>query len=336
MKCLLATVSGLLVSATMATAQPVALPEDVLSHPNPSIVAAYEANSENILSLYGTVINLDAGENERLAAFEELAIEYPIVSEVAARDVINDEATSVALFAVQLLKGSVVMSDHQMPSSMEGLSPLVSYIMQSHRASRNALRTAVTDPREELRGAAAGFLASLSDMETLTAISENPELYSASDAVSLITLASGEDGLALLEQYLETEDQAARALSVEYLAAIPEYQARIRSEVFLNSDTDDVVRQAAASSLGIYDNEFANYALIVAGEENLSPELYQSVVGNYVDQIAARGELSPNAANSIASQIDSQLTIYQGISEPSDAIRQIESIQRRLDAISRF
>ena len=186
----------------------------------------YQLNADQIAELRASAADTGLSDEARLAAFSQLALEYPIAAEAAARKLVADDATPVALQAVQYLMGKVVMSDHDMSHGTEGISPLVRYTMMSHMRSRAALRDAVTDPRSELRDAVAPFLSSLSDMEALEAITKSTELYSDADAAALITLSSSEDSLALLEQYISSDDTAAQAASVEYLGAFPQYQSR--------------------------------------------------------------------------------------------------------------
>ena len=270
----------------------------------------------------------------RLSAFAQLALEYPIAATVAARGLVSDDATPMALQAVQYLMNELVMSDHDLSRGTEGFSSLGRYIIMSHMASRTALLDIITDPRPELRDVVAPFFASLSDLQALEAIIGSPEFYSDVEAALLITLSSSKDSLALLEQYLSSDDPAAQVVSVEYLATIPQFQDRIISEVFLNRDAHNTVRLAAAESLGLYDNKFTNYALIVAGEQGVSPDLYRSAVSNYVEQAIRDGLLGPNAAGNFANQIG----IYIGsIDDPSaydDTIAEIRLIKQRLEAIA--
>ena len=306
---------------------------EISNHPNPSVVAFYQSNSDQIAELLVAVNDSGQGDEARLSAFSQLALEYPIAAEIAARELVADDATPVAWQAVQYLIGEVVMSDHDMSQGTEGFSPLVRYTMMSHMASRSALRDTVTDPRPELRDVVAPFLSSLSDMEALEAITESPELYSDAEAAVLITLSSSEDSLALLEQYISSDDTTAQAASVEYLAAFPQFQDRIRSKVFLNSAVDDTVRSVAGESLSLYDNKFANYALIVAGEQDVSPDLYRSAISGYVEQSLKDGLLRPKAAGNFANQIDNYIGSIDDTLSYSDAIDEIQLIKQRLETI---
>ena len=110
----------------------------------------------------------------------------------------------------------------------------------------------------------------------------------------------------------------------------------IRSEVLLNSEVDDTVRSAAADSLSLYDSEFANYALIVAGEQGVSPELYRSVVSGYVERSLNEGQLGPEAAGNFANQINSYIGSIEDAAPHSEAIDEIQSIEERLQSISNF
>ncbi len=308
----------------------------ISSHPNPSVVSFYQSNTEQITELYAVVTDGSQIQDARLSAFAQLALEYPIAAKVAARELVGDEATAVALQAVQYLMGDVVMSDHDMSNGVEGFSPLVRYTMISHMTSRAALRAAITDERVQLRDTVAPFLASLSDSAALEAITTSPELYTDAEAASLVTLSSSEESLALLENYISSDDTSAQATSVEYLAAFPNYQSRIRSEVLLNGEMDDVVRTAAAESLSLYDSDFASYALIVAGEQGVSPELYQRVVSGYVEQVINDGRLGPEAAGNFANQIGNFIDSIEDKSQFENAIGEIEAIEQRLQSISDF
>ena len=270
----------------------------------------------------------------RLSAFAQLVMEYPIAATVAAREIVSDDSTPVALQAVRYLMNELVMSDHDLSRGTEGFSSLGRYIIMSHKASRTALLDIITDPRPELRDVVAPFFASLSDLQALEAIIGSPEFYSDVEAALLITLSSSKDSLALLEQYIFSDDPAAQVVSVEYLATIPQFQDRIISEVFLNRDAHNTVRLAAAESLGLYDNKFTNYALIVAGEQGVSPDLYRSAVSNYVEQAIRDGLLGPNAAGNFANQIGTYIGSIDDPSAYDDTIAEIRLIKQRLEAIS--
>ena len=274
-------------------------------------------------------------DNEaRLSAFAQLVLEYPIAATVAARELVSDDSTPVALQAVRYLMNELVMSDHDLSRGTEGFSSLGRYIIMSHKDSRTALLDIITDPRPELRDVVAPFFASLSDLQALEAIIGSPEFYSDVEAALLITLSSSKDSLALLEQYLSSDDPAAQVVSVEYLATIPQFQDRISSEVFLNRDAYNTVRLAAAESLGLYDNKFTNYALIVAGEQGVSPDLYRSAVSNYVEQAIRDGLLGPNAAGNFANQIGTYIGSIDDPSAYDDTIAEIRLIKQRLKAIA--
>ena len=306
----------------------------ISDHPNPSIVAFYQSNSDQIEELLASVNDSGQGDEVRLTAFTQLALEYPIIATMAARELVSDDATPVARLATQYLMSEVVMSDHDMSQGTEGMSPLVRYTMMSHMKSQAALRGAVTDPRAELRDLAAPFLSSLSDMEAIEVIAGETELYSEAEAAALITLSSSKESLSFLEKYISSNDTAAQKTSVEYLAAFPEYQGRIRSNVFLDSNADDTVRLAAAKSLSLYDDKFTSYALIVVGEKNISPELYRSTVSGYVERSMMTGFWGPLAADNFATQIGDYIGSIEDTSSFSTTIGGIKSVRQQLEAIT--
>lgn len=312
------------------------LDPDIMNHPNSQIVAYYQSNEKEVLELNKLIKDPDNG-SERLEAFSQLATDYPLAAEITARSLVSDRDLSLALLAVEYLKGTVVMSDHEMSHGSDGFSPLVRYTMQAHSLSRQALREGVFDERPEVRDSIAPFLASLSDFEVLQKITNAgaQDFYTDQQAAYLVTLASGDQALPLLEKYISSDNIDAQKTSVEYLAAFPQYQPMIRSEVFLNQKVDSKVRSAAAGSLSLYDDTFPTYALIVAGEQNVPPDLYQNVISGYVDTSMASGQLSPEAAANVSEQIKFYLQNTPKDGVFSDAISNIQSLENRLESYTK-
>ena len=309
--------------------------EVITEHPSKEIVAFYASNLDEVEQLYGIVLESQDGK-ARLEALSELAVRFPLVAEVASRNIVASEDTQLSMLGIDILQNATVMSDHDHSADPEAFSPIVRYTMNAHMLSRDALREVILDDRKELRDAVAPFLASLSDQQALELISseDNAALYPEAEVARLLTLSGSEHAVSLLQNYISSDDTEAQAASVEYLAAFPEFQPRIRSEVFLDVSKDPSVRSVAAESLSLYDSTFPTYALIVAGEEGVPPNLYSSVIGGYVEATIGLGQLGPDAAGSVALQANNYLESVGEIDGFQPELKSIEAIIERLDSFS--
>ena len=305
---------------------------EIASHPDPRIVALYEANEAEVGALRSRVAD-SADPDDRASAFEEIVLRFPLAAEITARQYVTDESERIALMAIQVLKGATVMSDHMMPFTGQALSPRVTYMLEKHARSREALRPAVSDSRPRVRREAVGFLASLSDEATLKSITaDEANLYSDVESANLYTLADAESGQRYLERFIGYGSIDAQRTAVGYLGAIPSYQDKIRIECFLNPDAPVEVRVEAAHALSVYDSEFPEYALDVTSEAEVDPRLFETTLGGYVNVQANRGRLDPGSATIISNRIDRYIDETEAI--PDDVSRNIKALNQRLSAIA--
>ena len=321
-------VSFLLFAAGISQAQDT----EIASHPDPRVVAFYEANEPEVSALRSRIAD-SADPDDRVSAFEELIRRFLLGAEITARRYVTDESERIALMAIQVLKGATVMSDHVMPTTGEGLLPRVTYMLEQHARSRDALRPAVSDSRPRIRREAAGFLVSLSDEATLEVIAtDEADLYSDVESANLYTLADAEVGQRYLEQYIGSGSIDAQRTAVGYLGTITSYQDRIRIEYFLNPEAPAEVRVEAARALSAYDSEFPAYALIVTSEAEVDPRLFETTLGSYVNVQANKGQLDAGSAKTFSDSINRFIAVTEEI--PTDVIHNMETLNQRLTAIA--
>lgn len=325
---------SLIVLLTLLGSPAYAVDDFIAKHPNADVVAFYTQNWDQIDALRRKIENGNTHE-ERLESFSNLATAFPLAAEVTARGLVTDNDTDLAIRAIQFLKLSSVMSDHDMSTGMENLSPEVAYAMQRHMDSRAALRLGVVDPRSEIRAETAPYLASLSDEPSLQAISDSVgEVYSDAEAANLFTLASGDIGEEFLNDYIGKGSAAAQQTAVSYLSAIPSYQDQIRSEYFLNPDAPVDARTAAARSLAAYDRSFPEYALAVTGEANENPGFIGAAVQGYIAAQNLRGTpVQPDIARALQSRLSESLSDTDQNQIPLETMQSLEQLQSNLDAI---
>ena len=309
-----------------------ALDSEIESHPDDAVRAYYQENQSEIDNLLAELAP-NAVASGRRDAFAKLALDYPAAAEIAARSLVTDSEDALALDAIALLKGALVMSDHHAPASAAELPPRIAHMMKRHAASLDALRAALIDERPTLREAAASFLAGLSDAESLEMIADGAEegLYSDLEAANLYTLASGDVGLKYLEAYLDKGDVEAQQTAIGYLGAVPAYQDQIRTSYFLNPEASSETRAQAAKTLSAYDASFPEYALIVAGDENVDASVFEATISGYVNTQTSKNRLDPYSARIVSDQVNRYLT---GKSLPEETLKQIESLGKRIDAIA--
>ena len=267
---------------------------------DPSIAAFYADGADEIDQLFEVARKAQSAD-ERISALAELAGIYPIAGEVLSRELVSDSETEVALFAVRTLQGAVVMMDHGPMGDMPGF-PALAAAMQSHEQSIEALRPAILDERDEIRIEAASILASLGDEEALALINEAAAggVIRAVEAANYFTLAGTPAANAYLAEFLGGGDAGAQETAVGYLAAVPEYQSRIREGYFLNPEADPSVRLAASKSLGLYDPGFPDYALRALSSDGIEPAFAWTTGQGYVSSIEQRGLLTPAIAENVS------------------------------------
>lgn len=333
MRGLLATSIAAAISLT-TVGQVLGLDDEIRRHPEPTVVEYYAANEPEMLSLR-EAIAAPGDQRKRLEAFETLITKFPAGATITARKYVTDPDEQVALLAIELLKGSLVMSDHHTVGA-GALLPRQRYMLDVHNASRKSLRSAVTDGRAAVRNAAAGFLASLSDDDALKAIETGNDngLYSDVEAANLFTLASGDAGLPYLEKYLGKGDENAQLSAIGYLGSFPKYQDQIRIVYFTNADASPVVRTQAAKTLGEFDPSFPQYALVVANEENVDPKLYQVTVTGYVNTQVKEGKLDPGSAKIVSGNLKHFLEIPRAEALSEDVTVELLKLNQRLEALS--
>ncbi|MDE0697142.1 MAG: hypothetical protein OXH76_15065 [Boseongicola sp.] len=298
---------------------------------DPSIAAFYAESADEIDRLV-VIARTGGSADERISALSEIASNYPVVAEVLSRELIGDSETEIALFAVQALQGAVVMMDH---GPMEDLAsfPALAAAMQSHAQSIGALRPAIMDERDEIRIKAASTLASLGDEKALTLINAAAAsgTIRAVEAANYFTLAGTSAANAYLANYLRDGDAGAQETAVGYLAAVPEYQSRIRDGYFLNPDADPSVRLAASKSLGLYDPEFPDYALTVLSGDDLEPAFAGTTIQGYVASIEQRGLLTPEIAENVGGELANY--DFSTVVNPDDQA-DFQALSDRLNALA--
>jgi hypothetical protein len=260
---------------------------ELLSPANPR-AAFYRENAAKIDALRAVAIDASALAADRLAKLEQLQLQYRYAAVPTAALLVSDPQLEIAELAAKILTRAVVMSDHPHPDHTDS----VSLAMQQHGPAREALRKAVLDPRPSVRDIAVSSLASLSDKQTLELIDRGVQqnLYSPVQAVNYHGLANPDIAAEHIVAYLSGPNVGAQAAAVSYLGANPQYQPLIKQR-FLDSDTaQDVVRVAAANTLGRFDPQFPNYAETTLQDKSLSPAAFETVAKNYFARIDDRSK----------------------------------------------
>ncbi len=310
-----------------------ALDDAIINHPDREIAASYQAAETEIEGLQARV-GANGDTEDRLAAFAQLAQNYPLAAEILARDYVGDKDEAVALFAIQVLQDATVMSNHHV-GGMAGLLPRVRHMMEQHEKSRAALRPAVEDKRDGIRMEVATYLASLGDAEALNAIeTDGAGLYSDVERANLFTLAGGEIGEKFLARYITGEgDIAAQRTAVGYLGSIPAYQPQIRIQYYLNGKAPTELRVTAADTLAIHDSSFPEYALVAVSGQEVDPAFLAAAVGGYVDVQTEQGDLDPGSAQALSERLGSVVAEREGTIS-IDTLKAFDGLSQRLDAIS--
>ena len=325
----------ILVAASMAAVlcngTAAATDEALFEHPDPGIHEFYLKNADEIEALRSRILDPSNGKT-RLSTLEQLILKFPYAAEIVARALVQDSTEGVALYAVQLLKGATVMSDHQRIHVGKSDLPRVLHMLEQHNKSTSALRLALTDERPRIRSEVASYLASLSDEPALDVIaSDKAGLYSDVEAANIFTLASGEIAKKYLERYIGQGDLEAQRTAITYLGAIPAYQQQIRSKYFLNSDAPTEARVDAARTLSIFDSQFAEYAApVMANPLVVDPKLYIATLNGYIDVRAQKGDFDPQSAKLMFDVVE-ELQSSERFS--SDSItRSLSTLSQRLEA----
>ncbi len=331
MKLLLVTLTVMALAGCSNRSQ-AQLEDEILAHPDPSVVDFYRNNLQPINELRST-IEASSSEAERVSALVALEKDFPLASEITARQYVSDRSDVVALESIQILKGNLVMSDHRIPHDSARASPRLQYMHKKHVASKRALRRALTDERTPLRIDAAGFLASLSDEASLEEISKGVEsgLYSQVEAANLYTLSSGQSGEKHLQAYVGTGNLDAQRTAIAYLGSNPEYQPRIREAYFLNGAADTQLRVQAAKTLSTYDTEFIDYGQTITEQRNVDPALFEATVDGLIKLQNNRQGVDPNEARLLLERTRA----YTTTRELSDDDRlRLDTLEQRLESIA--
>jgi hypothetical protein len=305
----------------------------IYSHPNIELAQFYKSNAEEIEELVAQADSVN-DTKARLAAFQALGFKYPLVAEVIARQYVEDSDEKIALVAIEMLRASLVMSDHTHIHG-DALSPAVQFVADMHAASTIALRTALDDERKVVRDAAASFLASLSDRPALDLIAAATErgLYTDLEAANLFTLARGPIGQQYVQLYLGSGDDQAQQTAIAYLGFFPEYQEQIRTTYFANRDASVETRAAAAETLSKYDPRFPEYALVVTNEEGVDPLIFSTSLEGYVDVLTKQRRLDAQSAEILKDEVV-RFLIDGGPSMNGEVTVQLEELQQRLEVLS--
>ena len=109
-----------------------------------------------------------------------------------------------------------------------------------------------------------------------------------------------------------------------YLGANSKYQQIVRDDVLLNKSADPVAREAAAKVLSTYDKSYDKYALDVAKDATVPPNVFNGVVQGYLDHQQAQESLDANRVK--------QLRDVVGSYEAARPEANLESLKSRLGA----
>jgi len=292
------------IAATPATA---ALEEEILSFPIPGTVERYVANEAAIVSLRSALTDVTQPAETRLAALRALNLDFPLAAQITVRGLTTDPDTAVALAAIDVLLGSVVMMNHEHSGEMP---PGMAYMMEQYQANIEALRKAELDERKEISLRAAELLVSLDDVPTYTSIAIGAETgrYSGGEATNLFMLGSTRLASPFLASYLGSGKLDAETNAIAYLGAQPEYQPRIREAYFLNAAAEPSLRADAAEALGAFDATFATYALEQLPSLQSTPELYSTTLDSYLNNQQVFGTaVDPDLARQLSESIDTVL-----------------------------
>ncbi|MEM7432645.1 MAG: hypothetical protein AAF351_12020 [Pseudomonadota bacterium] len=316
------------------------LDAEILSHPDPNVVQFYSDNLSRIEELRETIALDDEDVERRIDALVTLEVEYPLAAEITARSYVSDENERLALEAIQVLQGNLIMSDHHMPHDMSGASPRLRYMFEKHDASKAALRNAVADERDTVRVESASFLASLSDEQSLQIISEGAAsgLYSEVEAANLYTLASDGVGEKYLQGFVGNGELEAQQTAVAYLGSNPDYQSTIRDAYFLNADAPTVLRVEAARTLSTYDVGFISYGPEITEQEGVDPALFEATMDSLIQLQKIRPILTPDQSQLLLDKTQSYIGTQQlstedeaRFSDLTEELRTIAMQEQRLE-----
>jgi hypothetical protein len=303
-----------------------AVEPEILANPDPILAQRYRDGAAEIDRLREIALDGSKPSEERLAALQELARNYPDAVLTPAAQLVTDADTAVALFAAKRLAATAVMSDHNVAhGNAESVPPFLRLMMWRHQVARDGLQRIIEDPRPEVRETAATSLATLSDPVALEKIKAGMAsgIYTDTEIANYCGLADPDVGTACIQEVLDEGSPTAQATAVSYLGSNPSYQALVRDKYLFDAEAPLEVRTAAASVLGQYDSTFASYATTLTADPALPAELYTQVIEGYLTQ--SHGKVGPAEAEALKAAAE-----RYSLSQPGG---DFSEIMRRLDAL---
>jgi hypothetical protein len=212
--------------------------------------------------------------DRRTNAFDLISVRFPRAALDPAIRLATDTSTEVAADALRFLSAAVVM---------HGASPAANADDPAAKAI-GALRRAVMDERQQIRGIAAVALSSLNDEPTIAAVKQAYDggKISESEAIRYMTLARTSVAGKYVADFLENANASLNSKSeaIAYLGSSTDYRAKIRDSYLQNSSAPVALRSAAAQVLARSDPAFGSYAAALVADPSLPTPVFTGVVSN--------------------------------------------------------
>jgi hypothetical protein len=218
---------------------------------------------------------------ERLEAFRQLRLRFPHAASEPAIKLLKDKDVNIAAAAARYLAAQVTMMNHATaPLPVPSGHVHGSDVSDPVARALDALRGALTDPREDVRALASTTLASLGDqasLERLAALYDKGQIKD-TEAVHYFTLAASDAGAPYVEKVLSSGSVPAKAEAISYLAPLDGYRTQIRNEYLLNDTSNVELRATAARVLAKSDPDFGTYALTLISDPKLPTPVFKNIV----------------------------------------------------------
>jgi hypothetical protein len=215
---------------------------------------------------------------KRIDAFELLRSRFPRAALDPAVKLASDPNADVAVEGVAYLSSVVVMMNHGPSLDSHGDHGSNDPIMRAV----NALRTAVSDDRREVREVAAASLASLNDEPAIKTVKQSVDQGRMQDTEALryMTLSKQSVAAPYVADFLGSGSTAAQSEAISYLGTSPEYRVMIRDSYLKNQSAPVELRTAAASVLAKTDPEIGTYAPGLVADPSLPTAVFNGLISN--------------------------------------------------------
>ncbi|UTS90332.1 hypothetical protein [Rhizobium anhuiense] len=280
----------------------------------------YDAQKAEITALVGQIQDKKLAGEVRAAHLAELQQRFPYVVLPTAKSVALDESEPLQLEATKILIGSVVMMNHSAGGDHA--------MHEQFTSTMDILKQVVASGTAAARSFAAETGASLGDSGMLSEIQKKNDegVISDADAVGYFTLADPGVAASYVEKYLSSENVAAQEQAVSYLGPLPDYQATIRQDFFLDANKPAAVQAAAARVLARTDEKFTTYSDKVIMRDGTPTQVVDAII---------RGSIE-NTTNPVnAEQVSKYKTILDDYKKanPGVNMQQLNTIQNSIEIL---